>query len=92
MDGLEYQLNYSQNKKGFDEFKIEDWKKFTKKDNTEEKASKMYSNEEESLYGVPQLINSEAEKINMKMTMTSPRPNIGTKSVNNEDYILRWNR
>ena len=75
-----------------DEFKIEDWKKFTKKDNTEEKASKMYSNEEESLYGVPQLINSEAEKINMKMTMTSPRPNIGTKSVNNEDYILRWNR
>lgn len=75
-----------------DEFNIEDWKKFTKKDNTEEKASKMYSNDEESLYGVPQLINSEAEKINMKMTMTSPRPNIGTKSVNNEDYILRWNR
>lgn len=75
-----------------DEFNIKDWKKFTKKDNTEEKASKMYSNDEESLYGVPQLINSEAEKINMKMTMTSPRPNIGTKSVNNEDYILRWNR
>ena len=75
-----------------DEFNIKDWKKFTKKDNTEEKASKMYSNDEESLYGVPQLINSEAEKINMKMTMTSPRPNIGTKSVKNEDYILRWNR
>lgn len=75
-----------------DEFNIKDWKKFTKKDNTEEKASKMYSNDEESLYGVPQLINSEAEKINMKMKMTSPRPNIGTKSVNNEDYILRWNR
>lgn len=75
-----------------DEFKIEDWKKFTKKDNTEERASKMYSSDDESLYGVPQIINSEAEKINMKMTMTSPRPNVGTKSVNNEDYILRWNR
>lgn len=75
-----------------DEFKIEDWKKFTKKDNTEERASKMYSNDEESLYGAPPLINSEAEKINMKMTMTSPRPNVGTKSVKNEDYILRWNR
>ena len=75
-----------------DEFKIEDWKKFTKKDNTEERASKMYSSDDESLYGAPQLINSEAEKINMKMTMTSPRPNVGTKSVKNEDYILRWNR
>lgn len=75
-----------------DEFKIEDWKKFTKKDNTEERASKMYSSDDESLYGVPPLINSEAEKINMKMTMTSPRPNVGTKSVKNEDYILRWNR
>ena len=75
-----------------DEFKIEDWKKFTKKDNTEEKASKMYNSDDESLYGVPPLINSEAEKINMKMTMTSPRPNVGTKSVKNEDYILRWNR
>ena len=75
-----------------DEFAIEDWKKFTKKDNTEERASKMYSSDDESLYGVPQIINSEAEKINMKMTMTSPRPNVGTKSVNNEDYILRWNR
>ena len=75
-----------------DEFKIEDWKKFTKKDNTEEKASKMYSSDNESLYGAPPLINSEAEKINMKMTMTSPRPNVGTKSVKNEDYILRWNR
>lgn len=75
-----------------EEFKIEDWKKFTKKDNTEERASKMYSSDDESLYGAPQLINSEAEKINMKMTMTSPRPNVGTKSVNNEDYILRWNR
>lgn len=75
-----------------DEFKIEDWKKFTKKDITEEKASKMYNSDDESLYGAPQLINSEAEKINMKMTMTSPRPNVGTKSVKNEDYILRWNR
>lgn len=75
-----------------DEFSIEDWKKFTKKDNTEEQASTKYSNDEESLYGAAPLINSEAEKINMKMTMTSPRPNVGTKSVNNEDYILRWNR
>lgn len=75
-----------------DEFKIEDWKKFTKNDNSEEKASKMYNSDGESLYGAPPLINSEAEKINMKMTMTSPRPNVGTKSVKNEDYILRWNR
>lgn len=75
-----------------DEYTIKNWKKFNMTNWDEEKEGKILTGAEESLYGVPPIVNSQAETINMKIEMTVPRPNISTKSIENEDYILRWNR
>lgn len=75
-----------------DEYTIKNWKKFNMTNWDEEKEGKILTGAEESLYGVPPIVNSKAETINMNIEMTVPRPNISTKSIENEDYILRWNR
>lgn len=75
-----------------DEYTIKNWKKFNLTNWDEEKEGKILTGAEESLYGVPPIVNSQAESINMNIEMTVPRPNISTKSIENEDYILRWNR
>lgn len=75
-----------------DEKTIKDWKRFNLTDNSEEQVDRIYTGAEESLYGVPPVPNSTADTINMKMSMTAPRPNVSTKSLTNDDYILRWNR
>lgn len=75
-----------------DDKTIKDWKCFDLKDTTEETSGKILTGSEDSLYGAPPVVNSKAETINMKISITVPRPNISTKSIDNEDYILRWNR
>lgn len=75
-----------------DEKTIDDWKNFNKIDTTEEQATLMYSSDVESLYGASPVVNSVAETINMNIEITAPRPNVTTTSVENPDYILRWDR
>ena len=75
-----------------DDKTINNWKRFNLSDNSEEQVDRLYTGTEESLYGVPPVVSSQADTINMKMSMTAPRPNISTKSLANDDYILRWNR
>lgn len=71
-----------------------DWKRFNTVNSEEEITTIITTEEIETIYNKPSQINSvaDADTINMNMTITVPRPNVVTRSTNNPDYALRWDR
>lgn len=71
----------------------DDWKVLNKIKNViESKNTDIKDITEETIYNKPAIYKDASDNINMKMTITVPRPNIGTESTTNYDYVNRWNK
>lgn len=71
----------------------DDWKVLNKIKNViESKNTDIKDITEETIYNKSAIYKSASDNINMKMTITAPRPNIGTESTTNYDYVNRWNK
>lgn len=68
------------------------WKRFTTVDDSEEIATGIVDETNETIYNRPSQINSVAEYINMHISFEAPRPNVVSKGTKHDDYALRWDR
>ena len=68
------------------------WKRFTTVDDSEEIATGIVDETNETIYDRPSQINSVAEDINMHISFEAPRPNVVSKGTKHDDYALRWDR
>lgn len=78
--------------KGEDRLIKKHWKRINYFETTQEIPSDIKTDNEETLYNMPSIYKSSSDDINMTMTFTVPRPNVGNDMIASTDVVSRWNR